>query len=98
MMPGLLFHHETPAKDWFYDDLTAWEHYVPVDLTLDDLHDKFLWAEAHPDEARRIARAGQDFVRNMRTDEWMRDTYDRYFVRRLGDTCRRSISNNTCLI
>ena len=29
-MPGLLFHHETPAKDFYYNSLKAWHHYVPV--------------------------------------------------------------------
>lgn len=24
--PSLLLHHETPAKDWFYDELIPWRH------------------------------------------------------------------------
>jgi hypothetical protein len=29
-MPGLLFHHETSAKDYFHDEILPWVHYVPV--------------------------------------------------------------------
>jgi hypothetical protein len=29
-MPGLLFHHETSAKDYFHDEIIPWVHYVPV--------------------------------------------------------------------
>ena len=29
-LPGLLFHHETSAKDYFHDELLPWVHYVPL--------------------------------------------------------------------
>ena len=54
-------------------------------MTLDDLHEKFLWAEDNPEEAKKIARQGKEFVKNMRSKEWMSETYDRYFVRQLGE-------------
>jgi len=43
-LPGLLFHHEILMKDWFYDDLKAWEHYVPVRMDLSDLSEKCTFA------------------------------------------------------
>ena len=85
MLPGVLFHHETPSKDWFYDELKPWVHYIPIDMTLENLHKKYLWAEANREEAQKIARQGQEFVKNMRTKEWMDETYDKYFVRQLGE-------------
>ena len=39
-LPGLLFHHESLMKDWFYDELNAWEHYVPIRMDLSDLSEK----------------------------------------------------------
>ncbi|KAL7543246.1 hypothetical protein ACHAXR_012559, partial [Thalassiosira sp. AJA248-18] len=54
-MPGLLFHHETPMKDYFYGDwMVPWEHYVPVKEDLKDLKEKYDWAESNPDKARYI--------------------------------------------
>ena len=43
-IPGLLFHHETPMKDWFFDDLKPWVHYIPIEWDLSDLREKFEWA------------------------------------------------------
>ena len=85
MLPGVLFHHETPSKDWFYDELKPWVHSIPIDMTLENLHKKFRWAEDNKKEAQKIARQGQEFVNKMRTKEWMDKTYDKYFVRQLRE-------------
>ena len=68
-MPGLLFHHETLMRDWFYGELQPWVHYVPIRIDLDDLSDKYVWAETNPIEAETIARNGREFVLEMAT-EW----------------------------
>ena len=36
-MPGLLFHHETEVKDYLFDLIKPYEHYVPVRRDLADL-------------------------------------------------------------
>ncbi|KAL7496598.1 hypothetical protein ACHAWT_009274 [Skeletonema menzelii] len=54
-MPGLLFHHVTPTKDYIHDQIKPWVHYVPVQLDLSDLKEKLEWAETHQDEAKRIS-------------------------------------------
>jgi len=59
-LPGLLFHHESLMKDWFYDELNAWEHYVPIRMDLSDLPEKYVWAEQHPLEAQTIAENGTE--------------------------------------
>merc|ERR1719491_265265 len=79
-MPGLLFHHMTPTKDYFYDRLRAWQHYIPVAADLQDLQDKFAWAEGHPAEARRIAEAGVDFMRHAGTPEGFGEMFREDFV------------------
>lgn len=83
-MPGVLFHHVTPTKDFFHDELVPLEHYIPVELDLSDLRERYEWAEAHPRKARRIADAGRDFVARMRSDAWLERTYKRYFDAELG--------------
>jgi len=62
-MPGLLFHHETSAKDNFHDEILPWIHYIPINEDLSDLKEKFDWAEANSDEARRISEAGTEYVK-----------------------------------
>jgi hypothetical protein len=79
-MPGLLFHHVTPTKDWFHDLLVPWEHYVPVSADLSDLRRKYEWAESHPVEARRIAENGTRFARWMGSPEGFGRLYEEYLV------------------
>lgn len=85
-MPGLLFHHVTPTKDYFHDRLRAWKHYVPVAPNLRDLQRKFEWAEGHPAQARRIAEAGADFVRRLGTPEGFGEMFREDFVEPLRRT------------
>lgn len=82
-MPGLLFHHETLMRDWFYGELQPWVHYVPIRIDLNDLSDKYVWAETNPIEAETIARNGREFVLEMATDEYKKRLYKNLFVDQL---------------
>lgn len=48
----------------FYGELRPWHHYIPLQSDLSDLLDKLQWAKAHDEEAKKIAKAGQEFARN----------------------------------
>jgi hypothetical protein len=80
-MPGLLFHHETPAKDWFYDTLVPWKQYVPIGTDLEDLHDRLVWADSHPVEAQEIAKAGTAWARDFVSHPKLQEEYERFFHR-----------------
>jgi hypothetical protein len=84
-MPGLLFHHVTPTRDWFHDLLVPWEHYVPVAADLSDLRRKYEWAESHPVEARQIAESGTRFARWMGSADGFGRLYEEYLVTPLRD-------------
>jgi len=79
-LPGLLFHHVTPTKDWFHDLLVPWEHYVPVNEDLSDLKAKYDWAQKHPREAKNIAENGTRFARWMGTMEGFSQLYEQHFL------------------
>ena len=68
-MPGLLFHDVTSTKDYFHDRLIPWKHYVPVSEDFLDLN-----------EAKRIADAGTQFMREMGTPEGFGQMLDGDFV------------------
>eukprot|EP00581_Thalassiosira_minuscula_P014683 CAMPEP_0183717658 /NCGR_PEP_ID=MMETSP0737-20130205/11210_1 /TAXON_ID=385413 /ORGANISM="Thalassiosira miniscula, Strain CCMP1093" /LENGTH=608 /DNA_ID=CAMNT_0025947135 /DNA_START=175 /DNA_END=2001 /DNA_ORIENTATION=+ len=87
-LPGLLFHHLTPTKDWFHDLLVPWQHYVPVQTDLSDLRSKFEWAESHPLQARHIAEQGTQFARWMGSVDGFRRLYDENLVAPLRDVMR----------
>ncbi|KAL3790529.1 hypothetical protein HJC23_007678 [Cyclotella cryptica] len=83
-LPGLLFHHVTPTKDYFHDALVAWVHYVPIKEDLSDLKQKYEWAEAHPVEAKRIARRGTEWVKRWYgTEEGFGQVFDVFYRERV---------------
>jgi len=79
-----LFHHETPTKDFFYDDLIPWTHYIPIQTDISDLREKFEWANANPSDARLIALQGQAFAKGLLSTEYMANLYQDLFVDYLG--------------
>lgn len=81
--PGLLFHHETGAEDWYFEHLVPWVHYVPVKEDLSDLQEQFEWAEKHEKKARDIAKAGTEFVRRMGRPEGLDEISRRHFLKPL---------------
>ena len=83
-LPGVLFHHETPTYDYYHEDLIPFVHYIPVSTELEDLREKFEWAEAHPDEARAISEAATAFIKYMTSEEYWTRSFDRHFVKRLN--------------
>lgn len=49
-------------RQWYYDELQPWQHFVPVAADLSDLVERIEWCRANDQEARRIARAGREFA------------------------------------
>jgi len=86
-LPGLLFHHVTPAKDYIHDYMKSMVHYVPIKEDLSDLKEKFDWAESHPDEAKKIADEATKLMRYLTSEEGFREMYQQRFV----DTLRQVI-------
>ncbi|KAK1732823.1 glycosyltransferase (family 90) [Skeletonema marinoi] len=92
-MPGLLFHHVTPTKDYIHDLLEPWVHYVPVRSDLGDLMQKLEWAESHPNYARQISDNATKFMREIGT----KDGFERVFQNNMVKPLRRVIEAYTPL-
>lgn len=82
LMPGVLFHHETPFKDWFYDEMIPWIHYIPVKADLSDLFERYQWAETN--DSRVISERATKFAKYLLSEEYMRKTYESLYVDYLG--------------
>lgn len=52
-------------RQWWYDRLVPWEHYVPVAADMSDVRERIDWVRSHDQQAAAIARAGQALVRSM---------------------------------
>lgn len=52
-------------RQWWYDRLVPWEHFVPVRADMADLLEKVDWVRSNDNEAQAIAARGQQLVRSM---------------------------------
>jgi hypothetical protein len=60
-------------RQWYYNKLKSWEHFIPVRADMSDLVEKIDWCRAHDDECARIARAGAAIAQSMTVDSEVRD-------------------------
>lgn len=58
---------------WFWDQLKAWEHYVPVSWDLSDLKERILWCQEHDKECEEIAKNAKRFAKKNFTRNRLRD-------------------------
>jgi hypothetical protein len=49
-------------RQWYYDRLKPWEHYVPVAADLSNLVERLDWARSHDGECREIAQRGRSLA------------------------------------
>ncbi|MCX7304199.1 MAG: glycosyl transferase family 90 [Hyphomicrobiales bacterium] len=49
-------------RQWYYDELKPWQHFVPVKADLSDLSEKLDWCRMNDAECARIAASGRDFA------------------------------------
>ncbi len=52
----------SPTKQWFYELLTPWVHYVPVENDLTDLIAKIKWLKKNDRKAMRIGNRGRQWA------------------------------------
>jgi hypothetical protein len=68
-----------------HGEIQPWVHYVPVNIDLTDLHEKFEWAQSNPAQAEIIAKAGQDFAAATLAENYIKTTHERFFREYLGE-------------
>ena len=84
LMPGVLFHHETPTKDWFYHLMEPWVHYIPINTDLSNLREQYDWAEANPEKVKMIAEESTKLAEYLLSSKYMDTVYEELFVAYLG--------------
>ena len=52
-------------RQWYYDELKPFEHYVPVAADMSDFREKIDWVRSHQIEAKAIAERGQALARKL---------------------------------
>jgi hypothetical protein len=64
-----VFLQDRPWREFFFDWMEPFRHYIPVERDLSDLSARLDWADAHPGECRQIAANAQDFAKHHLTRE-----------------------------
>ena len=64
-------------RQWYYDRLVAWRHYVPVRADLTDLTEQIAWCRGHDAECAAIAANGQALARAMTVETEIADAVRR---------------------
>lgn len=86
--PGVLFHHQTPNKDWFYDEMQPWVHYIPVAWHLGDLKEKFIgqWLtrKLQKKSPKEISKRASELFEEFMSEAYMQKVYDILFDAYLG--------------
>lgn len=62
-------------KDWFFDLMIPWVHYIPVRWDLSDLEERYHWAEANPGRCQEISHAASGLARYLLSEEYMEKLY-----------------------
>lgn len=73
--------------NWFTDRLRPWLHYVPYDISYEDLEEKVAWAQRNDALAREIGVAAREFALREARPEDM-DCYLRRLLLEYADLYR----------
>ena len=77
MMPSPTF------SSWLMEEvLEPWVHYIPIDVSFDDVEEKMQWIQDHDEEAETIAQAGSLWVKDL-LDHPDADTDDQEIFRQM---------------
>jgi hypothetical protein len=79
-----LFSFPAPNKDWFYDLMVPWKHYVPVKCGLNDLRSKWIFAKNSPEQMKQISKDASKLADYLLSKEYMDKVYQELFVDYLG--------------
>ncbi|WP_267895632.1 glycosyl transferase family 90 [Polynucleobacter acidiphobus] len=67
---------EDGYKQWYYDRLIPWQHYVPVNKDLSDLQEKLDWLRDNDDRAKKLAKLGKDFAFDISFEKELANSLD----------------------
>ena len=66
---SVIFIYPCKNKLWFFDNLKAWKHYIPLNNTFseEDLMTKIQWCQDNPQRAKEIADNARLFAKEYLT-------------------------------
>jgi hypothetical protein len=78
-MPGALLHHVTSTKEYYFNRMKPYEHYIPVAPDLSDLWGKYVWAESEsPVRAKKISEQASKLAASFGTPAGFENIFEEY--------------------
>lgn len=62
---SVIFKVESYYKEYYYDLLIPFKHFIPIKNDLSDIHEKYLWCENNQDKCKEIINNANNFVKNI---------------------------------
>jgi hypothetical protein len=59
---SVLLKVQSTWKQWYYDELKEWIHYVPINNDFSDLNKKIEWCKSNDDKCKEIVNNARNFV------------------------------------
>ncbi|KAF8547577.1 hypothetical protein OG21DRAFT_1501500 [Imleria badia] len=84
MTSNALIFKATIYPEWYTSRIAPWVHYVPIQMSYEDLYDAMLFFRVHDALGRRIARAGRAWSRRF----WRKEDMSAYLYRLLLEYAR----------
>ena len=72
-------------KDWFFDLMIPWIHYIPVSWDLSNLEERYQWAQQNPQKCQEISIAATELSHYIMSQEYMERLYKQLFRDYLGE-------------
>ena len=79
---SVIFIYPCKNKLWFFDNLKAWKHYIPLnnDFSEEDLLSKIEWCQMNPHRAKEIADNARSFANEYLTRDGILDYLQKLFI------------------
>tara|TARA_X000000950_G_C13909464_1_gene658353 strand:+ start:504 stop:3713 length:3210 start_codon:yes stop_codon:yes gene_type:complete len=79
---SVIFIYPCKNKLWFFDNLKAWKHYIPLNNTFseEDLMTKIQWCQDNPQRAKEIADNARLFAKEYLTRAGILDYLQKLFI------------------
>ncbi len=73
---SLLMKHTSSYKQWYYDQMQPYVHYLPIAENFSNLTEQYQWAEANSELAQAIAENGRKFAKQTFNENSILDAFD----------------------
>jgi len=64
-------------RQWYYDRLLPWTHFIPIAADLSYFDDKIAWALAHPQDCEAMAAHAAQLAETIQLETELRDAAER---------------------